>query len=208
MKKNFIVAVVGKDLSDNAKYKKWIVSLGFNKVVPINSLLELQKISTGFKNIIMLIDLDEYHFSSLVALLRDFKKRKDITFIFTSHQDMDSIHFDQNNSITLMKKPILKNSLKLSLKSAYCHIQREGNIFSHLTDLIFQNKYSSKDIVNEMAHLTKLFRGEHELTQQDLAKYLGISTRHIQRIESGNSNVTLNYLFILLKGISDYKSPK
>ena len=196
MKKNFIVAIVGKELCDNAKYKRWIKSLGYNKVTLVSSLLELQKISLGFKNLIILIDLDEYGMSSLQEVFGDFQKRKDINFIFTTHKDLDSFKLDKTKSVNLLGKPIFKNSLKVSLHSAFCHIQRENNLFSHLTETIKYNEYSSQDIVEEMAKLTRLFRGEQELTQRDLAKYLGISTRHIQRIESGNSNVTLNYLFI------------
>lgn len=69
---------------------------------------------------------------------------------------------------------------------------------------LFDEKVSSQELAKEVGDFIKGFRVKNEITQMDFSDYLGISLRQVQRVESGNSNLSLEYLTILMKGTHQY----
>lgn len=156
----------------------------------------------GFKNIVLYLDLNFENQSELKKVLDYVVKREDILLILAKSEETKTVFDPQDyNPFFYLTKPFNEDTFLTSIRSALRKMEFRRTCFSFLVEKISKHNYSSNDMAQELASLIKNYRKENNLTQNDCANNLGISSRQLQRIESGVSNITLDNLFIILKYI-------
>ena len=81
-----------------------------------------------------------------------------------------------------------------------------NNVFKPFAQFIDQEDLTSGDVSDSLRSFLLDSRKKFAITQREFAESVGVSLRQIQRVESGESNVSLEILIAIMKGLSRYEN--
>lgn len=81
-------------------------------------------------------------------------------------------------------------------------------LVSILSKAMLSDNGCSSELTKKIGIEIKDFRQGHGLSQSTFADKIGISTRQVQRIESGDNNMTITLLYLVLKTIEELSLSK
>jgi DNA-binding XRE family transcriptional regulator len=100
-------------------------------------------------------------------------------------------------------KPFSDKKLIFALEQTLLKFHKKFLSVYNLSNILLSSNESSNELSEKIGKEVKRFRITHGISQTDFADRVGISSRQVQRIESGASNMTITLLYLVLKTIDE-----
>ena len=107
--------------------------------------------------------------------------------------------------VSFIKSPARIEEFIFTCNKADFVLRRIDTFLEGLSMYLLEQDFSSDLLLKKVSDFLISTRTDFKLTQAELSHFLGISLRQLQRIEKGDTNMTLEKFFIILKGIARLK---